>query len=445
MSLFDSSVVAKDAADFIEKLADSQSKSIAQRLVRSAGDVFIQAAARGMSRDALRSALSERWGAERQKGGLDGAIYTATRYIFNGAKLARSKANGVEFMFYDIVDDEATTTFCRALYGTIVGIEDAASVMPPNHWRCRAFLRDMLADDARHELGNAPERALTSSKKSLLTRISNESANVQRFFGVAAKKQTFVPAAYGAGIRTVDEIPASRKKELATAYKDAVANMKPEYRVMLGPLIPLPLMLLYERRTDIKKMKSDILAELRASRASEGAKMALAPLFSSLIGGLDNWTTMASKFAGWGWDSEQQNEDEIWLVPDEQGDEQGDEEPFTFSAPGRIKTLVVRQPWANLIASGRKTIETRRWATSYRGPVLIASSKIPNIAPAGCAVALATLVDCRPMTSGDETLSLCPVESGAFSWIFRDIRRTNPIPIKGRLGLYDQDIPRGLI
>jgi len=31
-----------------------------------------------------------------------------------------------------------------------------------------------------------------------------------------------------------------------------------------------------------------------------------------------------------------------------------------------MKTLTVRQPWANLIASGRKTIETRTWSTNYR-------------------------------------------------------------------------------
>lgn len=60
-----------------------------------------------------------------------------------------------------------------------------------------------------------------------------------------------------------------------------------------------------------------------------------------------------------------------------------------------MKAISVKQPWANLIASGVKTIETRWWYTRYRGWLLIVSSKQPRIAPAGCAVARARLVDCR--------------------------------------------------
>src|SRR5947207_1905376 len=40
-----------------------------------------------------------------------------------------------------------------------------------------------------------------------------------------------------------------------------------------------------------------------------------------------------------------------------------------------MKTLSVRQPWASLIASGRKSIELRTWGTAYRGPLLIAASR----------------------------------------------------------------------
>jgi hypothetical protein len=70
-----------------------------------------------------------------------------------------------------------------------------------------------------------------------------------------------------------------------------------------------------------------------------------------------------------------------------------------------IVALTVRQPWANLIASGKKMIETRRWRTVHRGPLLICSSVQPPIAPAGCAVAIVNLIDCRPMTAADEPLS----------------------------------------
>lgn len=41
-----------------------------------------------------------------------------------------------------------------------------------------------------------------------------------------------------------------------------------------------------------------------------------------------------------------------------------------------MKALNVKQPWAWLIASGKKTIETRTWSTKYRGPILIVSSKV---------------------------------------------------------------------
>jgi hypothetical protein len=102
-----------------------------------------------------------------------------------------------------------------------------------------------------------------------------------------------------------------------------------------------------------------------------------------------------------------------------------------------LKALSLKQPWANMIAAGAKTIETRRWPTDYRGPLLIVSSKTPNIPPAGCAVALATLVECRPMTRLDEQSARCAVYPGAFAWVLRDIRRLKAFSVKGRLGLYD--------
>ena len=102
-----------------------------------------------------------------------------------------------------------------------------------------------------------------------------------------------------------------------------------------------------------------------------------------------------------------------------------------------LKALSLKQPWANMIATGEKTIETRRWPTDYRGLLLIVSSKTPDIPPAGCAVALATLVECRPMTRSDERSARCRVYPGAFAWVLRDIRRLKAFSVRGRLGLYD--------
>jgi hypothetical protein len=102
-----------------------------------------------------------------------------------------------------------------------------------------------------------------------------------------------------------------------------------------------------------------------------------------------------------------------------------------------MKALSVRQPWANLIASGAKTIETRTWPTSYRGPLLIVSSKTPKVEPAGCAVAIADLVDCRPMTTADEPAAQCEWYERAYAWVLDDIRPVKPVPVRGALGIYE--------
>ena len=105
------------------------------------------------------------------------------------------------------------------------------------------------------------------------------------------------------------------------------------------------------------------------------------------------------------------------------------------------KALSVNQPWANLIASGEKTIETRKWATEYRGPVLIVSTKKPpEPGPAGCAVALVDLVDCREFKDTDEDAARCEVPLGTMAWCLANIRRVEPIEIRGQHRLYDVDV-----
>ena len=102
-----------------------------------------------------------------------------------------------------------------------------------------------------------------------------------------------------------------------------------------------------------------------------------------------------------------------------------------------MKALSVKQPWANMIASGAKTIETRTWATPYRGRLLIISSKSPNIPPPGYVVAVAVLRDCRPMTRQDERAACCRVYPGAQAWVLAEIRRIEPVPVRGALGVFD--------
>lgn len=40
-----------------------------------------------------------------------------------------------------------------------------------------------------------------------------------------------------------------------------------------------------------------------------------------------------------------------------------------------MKCLSLRQPFANLLASGRKSIEIRNWNTSFRGAFLVHAAK----------------------------------------------------------------------
>ena len=108
-----------------------------------------------------------------------------------------------------------------------------------------------------------------------------------------------------------------------------------------------------------------------------------------------------------------------------------------------MKAISIKQPWANMIASGKKTIETRTWPTKYRGDLLIVSSRVPRIAPAGFALAVVRLVDCRPMTPADERAACCGIYPGAWAWVFEGVWRVEQFTFCGRLGIYD--VPDKLI
>jgi hypothetical protein len=44
----------------------------------------------------------------------------------------------------------------------------------------------------------------------------------------------------------------------------------------------------------------------------------------------------------------------------------------------RYHVLSLKQPWAALLAAGRKSVEIRRWQTAYRGLVLIHAARVPD-------------------------------------------------------------------
>jgi hypothetical protein len=111
----------------------------------------------------------------------------------------------------------------------------------------------------------------------------------------------------------------------------------------------------------------------------------------------------------------------------------------------QIKCLSVRQPWANLIATGRKTIEVRTWwpTVPTGSKLLIVSSLRPPIAPAGFAVAMATLYDVERLRK-DHLAAACldkMPDKPSFAWHLMDVVRLfDPFRVKGRLGIWTIEV-----
>lgn len=107
-----------------------------------------------------------------------------------------------------------------------------------------------------------------------------------------------------------------------------------------------------------------------------------------------------------------------------------------------MKAISIKQPWANRIISGQKTIETRFWRTDYRGKLLIVSSKRPKSEWAGCALGYVSLVDCRPMTPQDEVAAMCECLPGLYAWMLENVVAiAAPCPVRGQLRLYEVPFP----
>lgn len=104
-----------------------------------------------------------------------------------------------------------------------------------------------------------------------------------------------------------------------------------------------------------------------------------------------------------------------------------------------MKAISIKEPWASLINSGKKTIETRTWKTDYRGKLLLCCSKKPSSVLSGLAFAVCDLVEIRPMTVLDEYLAGCKKYDGAYSWVLENVKLIAPFPVKGKLSLFDVD------
>lgn len=116
------------------------------------------------------------------------------------------------------------------------------------------------------------------------------------------------------------------------------------------------------------------------------------------------------------------------------------------------KALTVKQPWADKIASGAKTIEVRSRRTYYRGRLLITSSQKPKKGKTGVAICTVELYDCKPVSelSRAEMYATGIPEyrwekmKGKYGWFLRNPRRVKNIPVKGQLGIFNVELPVSL-
>lgn len=117
-----------------------------------------------------------------------------------------------------------------------------------------------------------------------------------------------------------------------------------------------------------------------------------------------------------------------------------------------MKCLSLKQPFAELILQGRKTIELRKWNTKFRGEFLIHASKVPDknamnefgfgSLPLGCIVGKANLIDVKKYKdenefNKDKNLHLASKEWGDYGFILENAQRINPIFAKGSLGFWN--------
>lgn len=139
-----------------------------------------------------------------------------------------------------------------------------------------------------------------------------------------------------------------------------------------------------------------------------------------------------------------------------------------------MKSITLWQPWASLIALGLKEIETRSWATKYRGPMAIHAAKkiIPfhelfkdlnfiqrasimdaicreygnyDKMPTGAIVAAGILNDVQPTEVLKEVIH--PIEKACgdysddrFGWMLKHVEKlAEPAYAKGQQGLWNWD------
>ena len=126
-----------------------------------------------------------------------------------------------------------------------------------------------------------------------------------------------------------------------------------------------------------------------------------------------------------------------------------------------MKCLSISQPFADLIISGKKSIELRDWNTSFRGEFLIHAPikirvedckrlSISKKLPVGVIVGKAILYDVKKYNSQKELIqdkkfhhASTKFQNKKFGFMLKNPKLFRvPIPWKGKLGFFDVEIPR---
>jgi hypothetical protein len=129
-----------------------------------------------------------------------------------------------------------------------------------------------------------------------------------------------------------------------------------------------------------------------------------------------------------------------------------------------LKCLSVSQPFADLIISGKKTIELRNWNTNFRGEFLIHAPikiktkdckrlKIDRKLITGAIVGKATLYDVKKYNSLKEIKTdqkyhqaAKDVHNKKYGFILKNMKSFRiPIPWKGQLGFFEVKLPKTII
>lgn len=109
-----------------------------------------------------------------------------------------------------------------------------------------------------------------------------------------------------------------------------------------------------------------------------------------------------------------------------------------------FKGLSFKQPYANLILSGKKILETRSWKTEYRGSIVICVSKSPKIEPYGLAVGSFEIDSIEDMEFKHESDACISIYPKAKIWHMKNLvkyLKEDYFQVNGSLGLFEIVMP----